>query len=115
MGLKITKLHRALKFEEANWMRLYMELNTSLRIAASFAFGKKFSKDVNNSAFGKTCEPKRNRDQVVIVRNAQSVLQRTQNFLFKSFKIFGESMAAIKIAKKTNLLEQTNYCRGMCT
>ena len=53
-----------------------------------------------NSAFGKTRESKRNRDQVVIVRNAQKVLQRTQNFHFKSFKIFGESMAAIKIAKK---------------
>ena len=54
---------------------------------------------MNNSAFGKTCESKRNRDQVVIVRNAQSMLQRTQNFQFKSFKIFGESMAAMKIAK----------------
>ena len=53
MGLKITKLHRALKFEEANWMRHYMELNTSLRIAASTAFGKKFYKAMNNSAFGK--------------------------------------------------------------
>ena len=99
MGLKITKLHRALKFEQANWMRPYMELNTSLRIAASTAFGKKFYKGMNNSAFGKTCESKRNRDQVVIVRNAQSVLKRTQNFHFKSFKIFGESMAAMKTAK----------------
>ena len=108
MGLKITKLHRALKFEQANWMRPYMELNTSLQIAASTAFGKNFNKGMINSTFGKTCESKRNRDQVVIVRNAQSVLQRTQNFHFKSFKIFGESMAGIKIAKNgfigTNLL-----------
>ena len=55
---------------------------------------------MNNSAFGKTCDSKRNRDQVVIVRNAQSVLQRTQNFHFKLFKIFGESMAAMKSAKR---------------
>ena len=83
-----------------------MELNTSLRIAASTAFGRKFYKGMNNSAFGKTSESKRNRDQVVIVRSAQIVLQRTQNF--KSFEVFGESMAAIKIAKNgfigTNLL-----------
>ena len=108
MGLKITKLHRALKFEQASWMRPYMELNTILRIAASTAFGKKFFKSMNNSAFGKTCESKRKRDQVVFVQNAQNELQRTQNFLFKLFKIFGESMAAMKIAKKgfigTNLL-----------
>ena len=89
--------------------------NASLRIAASTAFGKKFYKGMNNSAFGKTCESKRNCDQVVVVRNAQRVLQRTQNFHFKSFKIFGVSMAAIKIAKKADYLEQTYYCRGMWT
>ena len=81
-------------------MRTYMELNTNLQIAASTAFGKKFYKGMNNSAFAKTWESKRNLDQVFIVRNAQSVVQRTQNFHFKSFKIFGESTAAIKIAKK---------------
>ena len=41
MGLKITKNNRAWKFEQANWMRPYMELNTSLRIAANTAFVKK--------------------------------------------------------------------------
>ena len=77
-----------------------MEQSTSLPIATSNAFGKKFFKGMNKSAFGKTCESKRIRDQVVTVRNAQSVLQRTQNFYFKSFKIFEESMAAMKIAKR---------------
>ena len=43
IGLKITKLHRALNFAlEANWMRPYMELNNSLGTAASIAFGKNF-------------------------------------------------------------------------
>ena len=92
-----------------------MKLNNSLRIAARTVFGKNIYKGMNNSAFGKTCVSKRNRDQVVIVRNAKSVPQRTQNFPFKSFKIFGESMVAIRIAKKTDLLKQTYYCRGMCT
>ena len=85
-----------------------MELNTSLRIATSTAFGRKFYKGMNKSAFGKTCEFKRNRDQVVIDQNSRSVLQRTQNFHFKSFKIFIESVVAMQIAKNgfigTNLL-----------
>ena len=55
----------AITFEQANWMWPYMEL----RIAASTAFGKKFYKGMNNSAFGKTCESKKNRDQDVIVQN----------------------------------------------
>ena len=81
-----------------------MELNTTLRIAASTAFGNKFHKSINNSASGKTCASKRNRDQVEIVRNNQSVLQKTQKFHFEKFKIFGESMASLEIAK-TDLLE----------
>ena len=60
---------------------------------------------MNNSAFGKTCESKKNRDPVVIVGNAQSVLQRTPNIHFKFFKIFGESMAAIKKMQKKRI-----YC-----
>ena len=113
LGLKISKLHRALKFEQANWMRPYVELNTSLSIAATTVFGKKFYKGTNNSEFGKTCESKRNRDQVVIVRNAQSVLQRTQNFHFKLFKIFGESMAAMKMAKERVYLSKPTIL-GAC-
>ena len=76
-----------------------MELNTSLRIASSTAFDKKFYKAINNLAFAKTCETKKNRDQVVFARNAQRALQRTQNFHFKLLKIFRESLAEIKIAK----------------
>ena len=101
MGLKTT--HRAIKFEQANWMRPYLVLNTNLRYFASTAFGERLCKRMNNSAFEKASMSKRNSDQFVIVGYAQCVLQRTQNF--ESFRIFGESMAAIKITQKMNLLE----------
>ena len=39
LGLKMTKVIRALKIEQANWMRSYSELNTSLRVSASTVFG----------------------------------------------------------------------------
>ena len=82
-------------------MRRYMELNTGLRIIASTVFWQKLLLGHIFKSFGKTCETKRNRDQVVIVRNAQIVLQRTQNFQFKLFKIFREeSIAALKIVNK---------------
>ena len=103
MGLKITTPNRAKKFEQANWMRPYMVPKTNLRIAASTDFGKRLCKCMKNSAFEKACMSKRNRDQVVVVGYAQSLLQRTQNF--KSFRIFGESMVAIKLAKNIDLLE----------
>jgi len=43
LGLRITRIHHGIKFEDIAWLRKYIDLNTSLRMKARNSFEKDFS------------------------------------------------------------------------
>ncbi|XP_021958588.2 uncharacterized protein LOC110854461 [Folsomia candida] len=67
LGLVVTKVHRAVKFSQRDWMKAFILFNTEMRKQATTDFEKDFFKLLNNASFGKTIEQKRKRMSISVV------------------------------------------------
>ena len=73
LGMRLKKIHHILAFDQAPWLKSYIDFNTCQRAAASNDFEKDFFKLMNNSMFGKTMESLRNRRKVDLVVEEKKV------------------------------------------
>ncbi|XP_048583266.1 uncharacterized protein LOC116615318 [Nematostella vectensis] len=112
LGLKVTKIHRGITFEESAWLKPYIDLNTGLRVRATNDFEKDFFKLMNNSVFGKTMENIRNRVDIRLVTNESQARKLISKPNYQHRTIFCESLAAIHM-KKTKLVFDKPVYLGM--
>ena len=113
LGLKLTKIHRALEFDQSPWLKSYIDFNTKKRAEAKNSFEKDFFKLMNNSVFGKTMENLRKRQDIKLVTDEEDLLRWASKPSFINYKIFNEDLVAVHKTKATLTLNRPAYV-GMC-
>ena len=112
LGLKITKIHKGITFNESPWLAEYIEMNTALRTKATSNFEKDFFKLANNSVFGKTMENVRNRVDIKLVNDKGKFLKLASKPNYQSNTIFSDDLVAVHM-RRTNLVLNKPIYLGM--
>jgi len=111
LGMRLKKIHRALKFNQSPWMEPYIRMNTDLRKLATSDFEKNLYKLMNNSVFGKTMENLRKRVNIKLVRSSEEDKLRRliASPAFARANIFDNDLAAIQMHKTRLVLNRPVY------
>ncbi len=112
-GLKLTNVHKILRFKQRPWLKEYIDMNTQMRTAATTDFEKDIWKLMNNAFFGKTMENVRKRQEVELVNSSERAKRLMTKPTFKKTTIFTEKLAAIHMHKTTVKLCKPIYL-GFC-
>lgn len=118
-GLVLRKIHRILTFRQEEYLKKYIDLNTSLRQSSKTTFEKDFFKLLNNSIFGKTIENKRKQVDIKLVTKWTDTNNVTKKQLsaeklickpnLKCVTVFSENFVAIQLKPEKIVLDKPIY------
>ena len=109
LGVHITRVHQALKFDESAWLKPYIDLNTRLRAAAANDADKDMYKLLNNAVFGKTCENLLGRTKYQLVGTRKQALKYISKPTFKDYTVYNETLAGIHLDPSKVVLNKPSY------
>jgi hypothetical protein len=105
-GLVLKKIHRVIQYEQSDFLKKYIDLNTDLRKKSKNDFEKDLYKLMNNSVFGKTMENIRGRIDLELVNNEKRAKSITTSPLYNSFNIINQDLVSILSNRK-----ETHFCK----
>ena len=109
LGLKLTKVHRVLKFKQSPWLKEYIDMNTQFRQEANNKFEINLYKLMNNSFFGKTCEDVRKYNEVRIVTKEEDIQKLSKKENFKRWHIYDENLASVLMERTSIKLNKPRF------
>ena len=108
-GLKLEKIHRVIKFDQSDWMKVYIEKNTKLRQEAKNDFEKDFFKLMNNSVFGRTMMNVRKHVDIKLISEGNKYTKYVSKPNFEKSTFFGKNLAAVQMRRTVIRFNQPIY------
>ena len=108
-GLSLRKVHRAMSFKQANFLKPFIEFNTEKRKNDKNDFETDLFKLMNNSVYGKTMENVRKHGDFEIVNTPERFQKLVNKPLFKHRHIINEDLVIVEKDKHTVELNKPIY------
>ena len=96
-GLKVTKLHRIVKFHQSELLGAYISKNTIMPKQAFDDFEKNFFNLMSNACFSKTMEILRRRGSLRFVTSEAQAVTFIQRATFKNFKTINNNLVSVSL------------------
>ena len=98
-GLKLKKIHRVIEFNQKEWLKPYIDMNTELRKASKNDFEKDLFKLMNNSVFGKTMENIRKHRDIKLVTTDKKGSKLVSEPNYHTINLISEDLSIIEMKK----------------
>ena len=113
-GLKLKKIHRVIEFNQKEWVKPYIDMNTELRKAAKNDFEKDLFKLMNNSVFEKTMENIRKYRDIKLVTTNKRRSKLVSEPNYHTINLISEDLSIIEM-KKTKVKMNKPIYLGLST
>ena len=105
-GLCLKEVHRVIEYNQAKWLKPYIDENTALRKKAKNEFEKDFFKLMNNSVFGKTIENVRKRREIKLIVTDERRKKLMSEPNYASCTAFSDHLMAVEMRKTRVLMDK---------
>ena len=109
LGVKVSKVHRAIKFQQDHVFMSYIDSNTTKRALATNDFTKSYYKLKNNSLYGKTVENIRKRTNLRLCNTVKKLVTYSSKALFKRSIKITEDLVIATMFKEAICLNRPVY------
>ena len=109
LGMRVTKIHRAVSFLQEAWMKPFIHFNTVKRQEAKSDFLKSLFKLTNNACFGKTLESQRTYRLIELVIDKTKVKKLIAKPQIEQFRIVNENTVLVDRVREQVKLDKPIY------